>query len=234
MPTVRYCHPAAAEAFAACRHELETPEGLERAAVAIARHHQPEASVRATTVMLDEMADMVRRRLPAAGHAGPPRGNRAVEAALAHLHDVLFDDLCFRGNEEDYLDPLNSCLPAVIERRLGIPISLSLVYHAVARRIGLVCRGVNAPGHFMIAIHLDEGPVYIDPWDEGRMLSEREARDRFRHVVPTCMRDPAELLAEADHRTWLARLLRNLIHGHLDGGRRSDVEAMRELMKMLG
>jgi regulator of sirC expression with transglutaminase-like and TPR domain len=102
-------------------------------------------------------------------------GNTLDPEALAHAIDhELFVVRGFCGNSEAYDDPENSYLDRVIERRLGIPITLSLVYMEVAQRVGLRCDGVGYPGHFIVRCGEPEQPIYVDPFHQGARLDRAE------------------------------------------------------------
>ena len=81
---------------------------------------------------------------------------------LQTAHEYLFEELGFRGNQQDYYSPLNSCLNHVLDTRQGIPISLSIVYMEIARRLGREVRGVSLPGHFLMLFRQDAFAVYLD------------------------------------------------------------------------
>jgi regulator of sirC expression with transglutaminase-like and TPR domain len=105
-----------------------------------------------------------------------PAAIRHSDAAeiIGAVNDVLFRDLQFRGNTADYTDARNSFLNDVIERRIGIPITLSVVYMAVARRIGLALHGANFPGHFLIVRPRPQWPVVLDAFERGRILAPED------------------------------------------------------------
>ena len=88
---------------------------------------------------------------------------------LGQVHWVLFVEEAFRGNEDDYYDPRNSYLSDVLDRKLGIPISLSVLYADVAARLGLELAGVNLPGHFVLRV-VGDSPLFIDAYNEGAVL----------------------------------------------------------------
>ena len=103
--------------------------------------------------------------------------SRSLEDQVQLVSNHLYEDLGFRGNEQDYYDPKNSLLPDVLDRRLGIPITLALVYCEVARRAGVRARGVSFPGHFLVrvdAIGREDAPLAVDPFFGGRRLDEPE------------------------------------------------------------
>ena len=101
-----------------------------------------------------------------------------LPAQLAALGELLYRDEGFHGNDTDYYDPRNSYLNEVFARRCGLPISLAIIYTAVADRVGLPVFGVNTPGHFMVACHTGRHPLYIDPFRGGEVLTQTECRRR--------------------------------------------------------
>ncbi len=142
-----------------------------------------------------------------------------ADAVSAHLFEVVG----FRGNEQEYYDPRNSLLPDVLERRLGIPISLALVYCEVARRVGVRASGVSFPGHFLVrvdgrtdAVEAIDGetapaaPVLVDPFFGGRRLDDAGLQRLLDRSAPSQKLDPAVHLAPASARTILVRMLINI------------------------
>jgi regulator of sirC expression with transglutaminase-like and TPR domain len=186
----------------------ETRLDLAEAALLVARDEYPELEPAPYLALLDAWAGRVRERLPV--HAGPA-------AAAAALRAVLFDEKGLRGNADDYYDPRNSFLNDVLDRRSGIPISLSAVYLAVGRRAGLVVEGLGLPGHFIVRVGGTPG-VLLDPFFGGTELSEEQCQDRLDRVFGRKARVDAAMLAPCDTRAILARMLRNLkiIYGKRD------------------
>jgi len=105
-------------------------------------------------------------------------GDSSLELRLAALSRMLYGAQGFHGNDEQYYDPRNSYLNEVLERRLGIPISLGVVYMAVAARVGLSVDGVCTPGHFVLTCGDDEERWFIDPFTAGEVLSLEACRRR--------------------------------------------------------
>jgi regulator of sirC expression with transglutaminase-like and TPR domain len=134
------------------------------------------------------------------------------------LNQFLFEDLGYRGNTDDYYDPRNSYLNDVIDRKTGIPITLSILYMELGRRIGLPLDGVSFPGHFLVRLRLRRGMLVLDPFSGGAPQSEAELRERLQRVIPAGAIDnvpvgelPLEQFLEpASKRQILSRLLRNL------------------------
>ncbi len=227
MPTSAYCHPAAYEMFAQQLGDVDSASGLFRAAFAIALHERPEASLAEAETIVENLTDTVRKRVRSG----------SAEALLAHLHDVLFDVFGLRGNAKDYYNPANSYLPDVLRTRLGIPISLTLIYKRVAEPLGLVVHGVNAPGHFLAEVELpgedDVKSMYVDPFFFGGVLDEAEVTDRISQATGRPVPRTPDILARATPRMWLSRMLNNLQASLAACGQERDVCAMQELQDLL-
>ena len=186
---------------------------LARAALSIARIEYPHLDPHPYLRRLDDMGEAVRTRL---SHFATLSRESTTETRVSVLNEYLFEEQGFAGNREHYEDPRNSFLNEVLERRLGIPISLAVVYLEVARRAGLTVEGVNFPGHFLVrcpAEPIAHGVVrdlIIDPFHSGAILSERDCRRLLeRHVGEEAAFDAA-LLEPATKQQILARMLLNL------------------------
>jgi regulator of sirC expression with transglutaminase-like and TPR domain len=160
---------------------------------------------------LDAMGDEASLRIAAeAGQEAP------LPARLDALNRYLFRELEFKGNRDQYEDPRNSCLNNVIDRRTGIPISLSLVYIEVARRAGIRAEGINFPGHFLVRalqdLHTDDPDegLIVDPFHEGALLDEDACRALLQRQMGEDVSWEPELLARATRRQILVRMLLNL------------------------
>jgi regulator of sirC expression with transglutaminase-like and TPR domain len=154
------------------------------------------------------------------------------------MHDVLFEVIGFRGNREDYYNPANSYLPEVLRSRRGLPITLTLIYRSVATELGLSVYGVNAPGHFLAEVEVQEAAgrrrVYVDPFYGGDLLHEDEVLARIAEATGHEVTRSPQLLARATPRQWLARILRNLQAALAACGRERDMYAMQELEELVG
>ena len=176
---------------------------LGRAALVIARIAHPTLDPAPSLHELDSLAAAAR---PLVGR----------EAAAADLAAYLFGQCRFRGNQEDYYDPRNSCLNDVLERRMGIPISLSVVFMEIATRLGLAVEGVGFPGHFLVRVTGGPEPVLLDPFFGGRTIDEGELLTRYRALRGVDVAAlPPDALAATGTIGILTRMLRNLLRVYL-------------------
>lgn len=179
---------------------------LFEAAVSVAQDEYPELDVQQVLGDVDQMTERVRRRLPA--DAPPIQRLRA-------LNQFFFRDLGFGGNINNYYDPDNSHLNAVLRTRRGIPITLALIWLEMAQGLRLKARGVNFPGHFMVKVNLPEGQVIVDPFT-GQSLSREDLSERLepykrsQGLVDEFDVPVGLYLQAAPAREIVARLLRNL------------------------
>ena len=182
---------------------------LARAALAIARTEYPQLDPDSYLARLQGLAQRVRARLTR---------NPAPPETIAALNTVLFEEERFRGNVADYYDPRNSFLNEVLDRKLGIPITLALVYEEVARRIGLPLFGVGMPGHFLLKHYdVDGSQVILDPFHSGALLTLQECQQRLDQIYSGQMQLQSEFLSSVSRRRWLTRLLNNLKTIYLSG-----------------
>lgn len=220
----QHCRPEAYERFAAQLGELDSACGLLRAAAAVAMHELGDGCLEETERELSQIVDRIHARV----RTSEPR------AVAAHAHDVLFEELEFTGNAERYYEAHNSYVPRVLQTRRGLPITLSLVYHCVMHRLGVKTVGINAPLHFMVGLEIDDSRLYIDPFFGGKALNEAEAIQRIATASGRPVTAGArELLPEATHEQWLARILKNLANLFAVSNRKHDAAAMIELGAML-
>ena len=172
---------------------------LAEASLLIASGEYPGLDVPRYLERLDEMGREVRGRLP-----------RGAVRGIDCLNAYLFGEEGFRGNVEDYYDPRNSFLNDVMDRRTGIPITLSTVYIEVARRAGLGVFGVGLPGHFLVGTQAAGRAVFVDPFHGGALLSEADCQKRLDRVFEGRVRLGPGMLAPCPRKGILARMLRNL------------------------
>ena len=185
--------------------------GLAMAALVIARIEYPRLEVEPYLARLDGMGDAARRSIER--HIDQT-GDSSTLSCIKGFNAYLFDEQRFVGNRDRYEDPRNSCLNEVLDRRTGIPITLSLVYMEVGRRAGLHVDGVNFPGHFLVRCpevkSRGSGGIIIDPFHGGALLSEHDCRLLLqKHVGPEVAFNRS-LLAPATRTQVIVRMLLNL------------------------
>jgi regulator of sirC expression with transglutaminase-like and TPR domain len=147
------------------------------------------------------MAADIQKRLPTQRYP-----LRVIQA----INQYLYEDLGFRGNSADYYDPRNSFLNEVIERRTGIPITLSLIYLEIARRMDFPMVEVGMPGHFLIRPALPDMNIFVDPFYEGEILFQEDCQQRLAQIYgPEVQLQPA-FFDPVGPRRFLARMLSNL------------------------
>lgn len=176
---------------------------LAEAALLIAGHEYPDLPVASYLARMEELGRRLRMRIDSEA--------TALER-IAELNQYLFGDLKFSPNAENYYDPRNSFLNEVLERRTGIPITLSVLYMELGRMIGLPLHGVSFPGHFLVKCTVPEGAVVLDPYGGGVSLGLQELQRRLREVRggEVSRAIIAELLVSASNKEIIVRLLRNL------------------------
>ena len=179
---------------------------LAEAVLWIAAEEYPELDVEAYVDRLDELAEAARRKIFPC----------AEEDRADRFNDFVFHELGFAGNTERYEDPRNSFLNEVIDRRVGIPISLSLVYTEIGARIGLPVVGVGFPGHFLVK-WLAPRELLVDTYHR-KFISREECAERLQASFgPKAVLDET-MLAPAEPREVLTRWLRNLKLNYLGSG----------------
>lgn len=194
---------------------------LDHAALLIGAWDYPTRDLDTYRSALDEIAS------EAAGVVD--RAPNGIGRARA-ISDHLFDRMGFTGNANDYYDPRNSFLADVIDRRTGIPISLSVLYLEVSRRVGVLAQGVNFPGHFLVRVALDDSWLFVDPYCGGRSLSPADLEDLLRKTtVPTAVLEPS-VIAAASKRQIVARMLVNLAGIY---GRNGDLPRSLDVLERL-
>jgi regulator of sirC expression with transglutaminase-like and TPR domain len=166
----------------------------------VAVEEYPQLEPRRYLDQLDRLADSLRERLG---------GEVVPERQVAVLNALVFGEEGFRGNASSYYDPRNSYLNQVLDRRLGIPITLSLVYIEVGRRAGLPLSGVGFPAHFLVAYEA-RPRLFVDPFNCGRLLSAADCQELLLQAFGSAARLEPRYLAGSSPREILARLIANL------------------------
>jgi regulator of sirC expression with transglutaminase-like and TPR domain len=200
------------------RQAVERPEesiDLGRAALAVALADYPDLDIARYLRRIDELAVEVSQRRGADADAF---------RSIAALNYVLFKEQGFRGNRDDYYDPKNSFLNDVIDRKRGLPITLSILYMEVGRRIGLILEGLGFPGHFLVKAEAEGDEIVLDPFNAGDVKSYEDLQAMLDQIYGGKVRLDRDLLTALPKKQILKRMLGNLkaIYGRRD-----------ELVKML-
>ena len=183
---------------------------LARAALYVAAEQEPDLDVVASLGHIALLSNAARKMLP---------GRHSVYDAIHTINELMYKVEGFKGNRENYYDPKNCLLNYVIDDKRGIPITLSIIYSEIARRLGHNLRGVGMPGHYLLAAGRGASEVFIDPFNNGGLLSRKECLGlalRGNRVPKGRLAALASrLLPTSDKRSTLKRLLVNLKLMHI-------------------
>ena len=171
------------------------------AALLIARTTYPRLDETVYLQYLSELTERLQSQLN--------KADRPV-AMIEKLNRILFEEEGFHGNRHNYFDPDNSFINRVMDRKLGIPITLSLIYTEVGQGAGLNLYGIPLPGHFITALFYESGRLFIDPFNQGDILSEEECRIMVRGRLGDKEAFDTRRLTPARPKEILIRMLRNL------------------------
>jgi regulator of sirC expression with transglutaminase-like and TPR domain len=171
---------------------------LDEAALLLARTEYPALDLSAQLARLDALA--------ARAECDP---GQSPQANIASLNRLLFEEEKFAGNEE-YDDPRNSYLNDVLDRKMGIPITLTLVYQEVARRCGLPVVGVGFPGHFLAKYLAAAGEILLDPYHRGAILSLQDCEEKLKAQFGGEAEFRPSFLVVSSTKQTLTRMLNNL------------------------
>jgi regulator of sirC expression with transglutaminase-like and TPR domain len=174
---------------------------LIRGALTIARTEYPHLEIEEYAARIESMAARAASLSPASD----------TQSLMAAVNKVVFDQANLKGNREDYYDPRNSFLNDVLDRGLGIPITLSIIYMEVANRVGLPLSGVGMPGHFLLKHCAEDGQErLIDCFNRGDIVSRQDCQMRLDEIYSGEMKLRPEFLHTISRRQILTRMLNNL------------------------
>lgn len=212
------------ESFARAVGRPEEEIDLGRAALVIAQSEYPELDIDAYVGKIDRLAASVSDRC--GEESNPYR-------LLASLNYVLFTQEGFRGDRSDYYNPKNSFLNDVIERKQGIPITLSVLYMEIARRVGLTVEGVGFPGHFLVKCLDEEEEIVIDPFHGGEVRPAEELQGLLDELYQGKVSFRPEFLASVTKKQILRRMLHNLKAIYLHQGNLAKTVSVIERLVIL-
>jgi regulator of sirC expression with transglutaminase-like and TPR domain len=174
---------------------------LAETALIIACEEYPQLELNPYLDLLDEIAETAQRKR---------NSEDSPLDTVATINGVLFDTYGFRGNSDDYYDPRNSFFNDVLDRRIGIPITLSTVYIEVARRLKFPISGVGMPGHFLVKYSDRHEEFFIDPYNRGQILTRDDCRQKLHDLYGDALEFNERLLGRSTNRQILWRMLNNL------------------------
>jgi regulator of sirC expression with transglutaminase-like and TPR domain len=192
--------------FAAIVQRPDPAVDLARAALLVAAGSDPRVDVDGQLHTLESWAATLRQRLE-------PGWNNLQK--LARLRSFLFEELGFRGDAKDYFSPSNSLLHEVMERRLGVPLTLSIIFMELGWRVGIPFEGVGFPGHFLVRLTGEPRDLLLDPFNYGRTMQEEDCRKLLAEVTGGRLEFDGRLLASVSKHDMIARLLLNLKGAYL-------------------
>jgi regulator of sirC expression with transglutaminase-like and TPR domain len=174
---------------------------LVKAALFLAQTEYPYLDIRTYLTKIEAMAQAVEGELPE---------RRYPLKVIQTINEYLFDKLGFNGNTEDYYNPKNSYLNQVLDRRKGIPISLSLIYLEIAKKINFPMSGIGMPGHFLIAPIFEDAGFFVDVFNRGEIIFEKDCEERLSQIYQQPVALETRFIEPVNNRQILARLLTNL------------------------
>lgn len=154
---------------------------------------------------------------------------------IEHINNFLYDKKGFKANIYDYDNPFNNYLNFVLERKIGIPITLSIIYMAVSKTVDFILYPVNFPGHFLVKYNMDnESDIVIDPFNSGQILDDYSLHGLLHNVFPNQnVSITREYIQKADHRQVITRLLNNIKHGFFEAQNFFKAELANEMILCL-
>ena len=184
--------------------EVNQPDdhiSLAKANLFFAQTQYPELNLDIYLNQLDAIASVLQEKLP---------DNSYPLKIIQTINQYLFEELRFTGNTRDYYDPRNSYLNEVLDRKLGIPLSLSILYLEIAQRLNFPMVGIGMPGHFLIRPNFEDAGIFVDAFNQGEILFPEDCETRLQQVYQQPVKlDPA-FLAPISNRQILVRMLTNL------------------------
>lgn len=199
----------------------DTHQDLEEGVFLLARFAYPELNFGPYVALLDDMTRTLASRLATCWD---------LQSRILEINRTLFEEWGFRGNSENFYDPDNSYIHRVLERRTGIPISLSVIYLLLARRVGVPLEGIGLPGHFMLRYDVEGTVHYLDAFNGGKILS-KEGCTHF--LVQSGYEVQEPYFEPITSAAILIRMIRNLIYIYAQTGEVPKTQRLRRLIPIL-
>lgn len=197
-----FTHPAAArQRFLELTQRPEPLLDLVEASLVIALEEYPALDIDGYLRRVDGWSDAIRERV---------EGSRDIERIVEEINRLLFEEEGFHGEAENYYDPRNTFLNEVLDRHAGLPLALSIVYLEISRRLGIDMTGVALPGRFLVKVCGTWGTIFIDPFDEGRVLTTAECQKIMDEVYGGGVRLREHHLRSSSRREIVGRVLSHL------------------------
>lgn len=181
--------------------QAESQINLAKAALYIACEEYADLDFEEYLNAFDIMAEEVKKRLQETSY--PLK-------TIKILNRYLYEDLQFQGDRQNYYDPRNSFLNKVLDRRMGIPITLSLVYLEIAKRIDFPMVGIGMPGHFLIRPDFTDAGIFVDAFNKGEILFEQDCEALLEQLYKHPVKIKPHFLEPITKKQFLARMLTNL------------------------
>ncbi len=208
--------------------EINQPDrdiSLPKAALYIAQIEYPELDIDKYLNILETIAKAIEIKLPK---------TRYPLRVIQTINEHLYEHLHFYGNEENYYDPRNSFLNEVIDRRTGIPIAISLIYLEIARQLNFPMVGIGMPGHFLIRPDIEDGEIFVDPFNKGEILFAEDCRQKLSQIYQQDFPIlPPEILQPVTNHQFLRRMLNNLQMIYLNRGDFNRALTFKDCMEIL-
>lgn len=204
---------------------------LEDGIFLIASFVYPEIDMSIYRSKLTEMANEIQSRL---GRINSDIMTIKPLAVLNTINNYLFTELGFKGNSEKFYDTDNSCINKVIDTKMGIPITLSIIYILISKKLGIPVFGINLPGHFIIKYSDKNEEFFIDPFNKGVTISKKDA-DEFIKKIGMSGEDIENIpyLKKTTEKEILLRVLRNLLEIYKEKNENIRYEQLEKLMMSL-
>ncbi|MDJ0510937.1 MAG: transglutaminase-like domain-containing protein [Crocosphaera sp.] len=194
---------------------------LAKAALIYAKYEYAKLEIKEYLNRLDSIAEEIKYNLPS---------NLYPLKVIKRINQYLFDELGFMGNKEDYYNPRNSYLNQVIDKKTGIPITLSVIYLEIAKRLNFPMVGIGMPGHFLIRPQFENVGIFVDVFNQGEILFKEDCELKLQEIYQQPVKLEPHFLAPVSNQQILGRMLTNLKYIYLN---RQEYPKMLRIIELL-